>query len=129
MGSVISLAFDDYQIGWALRYIKEAESSIKVAKAASSVRASQDFSRRALSQSYRAFYELLGLRPMVDLEGQAFPLQRVQPDPMQKFLTLYNAFVDMEHDGRFPPSDVARASELMNETCLLIIRSFSGLAR
>jgi len=122
----LSLGFDDVQIGWAHRYVKEAEAWLEVAKNASSDKLSQEFTERALSQSFRAFYKLLHFMPLVDPQGRVFQVQAVLRSPVLKLSNLYRVCLAAAQEGKLSHSDMAQVGELLNGICLFVLNSVSN---
>jgi len=121
----LSLGFDEVQIGWAHRYVKEAEAWLEVARNASSAKISQEFTERALSQSFRAFYKLLHFMPLVDPQGRVFQVQAVLHSPVLKFSNLYRVCLAAAQEGKLSPTDMAQVGELLNGICLFVLNSIS----
>ena len=124
-GSILSLGFDEDQVGWALRYVKEAEAWLEIVRNASSARVSQEFAERALSQSFRALYKLLYFIPLVDPQGRIFRMQAVLHNPIVKLSNLFRLCLAATHEGKLSPSDMAKVVELLNGVCLFLLNSIS----
>jgi hypothetical protein len=124
-GAALSLGFDEDQIGWALRYIREAETWLEVAKNASSASISQEFAERALSQSFRAFYKLLYFMPLVDPQSQMFRLRAVMNDPIVRLSNLFRVCLEVIHEGKLSPPEMTKVGEALNGICLFLLNSVS----
>ena len=121
----LSLGFDEVQIGWAHRYVKEAEAWLEVARSASSTRISQEFTERALSQSFKAFFKLLHFIPLVDPQGRVFQVQAVLRSPILKLSNLYRICMAAAQEGKLSPPELTQVGELLNGICLFVLNSVS----